>query len=149
MVKLTDRQKQNFQKKVDIPLFGGCHEWKGARSSEGYGSFRINEQAVGAHRVAFLLEYGYLPENALHTCDNPSCVNPEHLYDGTRVENGIDRAQRGSDYKLTPDNIREIRYLRALDFTYKSIAKRFGVSISTIYQIITGKIWSHVTETAI
>lgn len=75
----------------------GCHEWKGAtRGSSNYGAIKIGGKPHYAHRVAYELTYGEIPEglNVLHTCDNPNCVNPEHLELGTQRKNMRDMVRR-------------------------------------------------------
>jgi len=144
MIKLTAKQKWNFRKKFDPLGPDDCWEWQAGTRKDGYGQFRVNGNMELAHRVAFFIKYDSQPEFVLHTCDNKACVNSNHLYDGTCSENQIDRAQRGSCHKLTPNDVLEIRYLLALGLTHKSIAKRFGVDRVTITDINTGKTWSHV-----
>jgi len=145
MLKLTARQEQNFWDKVLVAP-GSCHEWLAATSND-YGVFTIFRVLYYAHRISFLLKYGYLPEFVLHTCDNPSCVNPEHLYDGTHSDNMIDRSQRGfvQGHKLTPNDILEVRKLLALgQLTNKEIGERVNVTEGIISNIKTGRIWNHV-----
>lgn len=70
-------------------LKNGCWEYTGARVSKGYGRFSIQRKHVYAHRAAYLLMKGQIPEGllVLHSCDNPSCFNPDHLRVGTQKEN--------------------------------------------------------------
>ncbi len=143
---LSTKQKWNFRKKFDKLGPDDCWEWS-ASTRNGYGAFQIARKMEQTHRVSFFLEHNYLPEFVLHTCDNRICVNPNHLYDGTESQNRIDRSQRGplhTKQKLTPDDIREIRYLLALGLTQRSIARRFDVSNVAISHINTGKTWSHI-----
>jgi hypothetical protein len=73
-----------------------CWTWKAAKGARGYGSFRIGYHTIGAHRVALALKLKRLPSGiACHTCDNPSCCNPSHLYDGTDATNQLDKKLRG------------------------------------------------------
>lgn len=78
------------------PNVSGCWEWNGFRCPQGYGRFKSFGETL-AHRVSFILHKSDLPKDAcvLHTCDNPSCVNPDHLFLGDRDLNNKDRAAKG------------------------------------------------------
>jgi HNH endonuclease len=85
-----------FWSKVPIGA-DGCWEWTAGRFSTGYGAFWCDMQLHGAHRVAYELAHGPVPEGlwVLHHCDNPPCVNPEHLHVGTPGLNVAEREARG------------------------------------------------------
>jgi hypothetical protein len=74
-----------------------CWEWKAGASSHGYGGFKVAGQLLRAHRVAWELTYGPIPEGMVvcHRCDNPSCVRPDHLFIGTVADNNRDRSAKG------------------------------------------------------
>lgn len=78
-------------------LASGCWEWMGCRDKAGYGQVRFAGKARRAHRVAWFLTKGPIPKGlcVLHKCDNPPCVNPEHLWLGTRPENSHDMTLKG------------------------------------------------------
>lgn len=87
-----------FWSKVDKS--GDCWTWTAGRNDLGYGQFSYGGKGgknVGAHRYAYMLTHGAIPEGAfvLHNCDNPSCVRPDHLRIGSQVDNMRDRSQRG------------------------------------------------------
>ena len=74
-----------------------CWEWTGHRSEDGYGTLRFNGQMQKAHRVAWQLTNGLIPDrfHVLHRCDNPPCVRPEHLFLGSNHDNVLDRHSKG------------------------------------------------------
>ena len=82
---------------VRTGMVTACLEWTGARQSDGYGVTLANGKHAQAHRVAWEFERGTIPDGicVLHHCDNPLCVNVEHLFLGTRVDNNADRDAKG------------------------------------------------------
>lgn len=86
---------ERFTVKVDRQ--DGCHEWKGARSGGGYGYMKVDGKVVTAHRIAWLIHKGSIPHNmeVCHSCDNPGCVNVQHLWVGTHADNMKDMAGKG------------------------------------------------------
>lgn len=137
MADLPDAQW--FWDKVDIRGPEECWLWMGnVRSKESpYGRFFISRQSVQAHRFSLLLSKGPPPRNsdqACHSCDNPRCVNPSHLWWGTALENVQDCVAKGR--KQFP-NRRKIdrslvREMRANGATLKEIAEHIGVNPSSI-----------------
>jgi len=119
----------------------GCHVWTGAKDRRGYGMMPLNGRRVFAHR-----------------CDNPSCVNPEHLFGGTHADNMRDAAQKGR-MRVRHDGVRGekhprakltlalAREIRAAHIPGKhghgapALAARFGVSVATITRVLSGKSW--------
>jgi hypothetical protein len=99
---MNKTQIKNFHSKIDIPydnMLIGCWEWNAGKNKKGYGMFNINQIPKLAHRLSYLLWYGKYPDNcALHYCDNSSCVNPLHLWDGTVIENNLDMLKKGRNH---------------------------------------------------
>jgi hypothetical protein len=127
----------------------GCWLWGGCQDKNGYGLIRVDGKNVRAHRFAFELYNGRLAagEYACHKCDNPACVNPDHLFAGNNSANQIDCAQkvrRGLRQKLTPEDAKAIKRLLEDGLGPTQIAKMFGVSDSLICNIKAGIKWSHV-----
>jgi predicted DNA-binding protein YlxM (UPF0122 family) len=88
---------ERFWEKVDIKNDSECWEWKNGKYLNGYGGFNSNNKHEYAHRIAWELTYGAIPENmcVCHHCDNPSCCNPKHLFIGTMADNMHDRDRKG------------------------------------------------------
>ncbi len=139
---LTDSDLQRFWDKVDIAGPNNCWEWTAAKT-RGYGRFRIKGKYYYAHRISYALENGG-PENfhVCHSCDNPPCVNPAHLWKGTQQDNVDDRVAKGrSATKLTEDDIIAVRGSNEID---RILAERFDVAKATISDIRRGAIWQHI-----
>lgn len=120
-----------------------CWNWPGAKT-KGYGTLqrgRRGEGTVGAHQVAWELLRGPIPVglHVLHSCDNPSCVNPAHLFLGTNIDNINDSVAKGRrGRKLTREKAHEIRLMAGM---HREIAQKFGVSRSMVTVIKNGKVW--------
>lgn len=144
-----------------------CWPWTRGRRNvpgEDYGNFRwVNpvtgkNEVTGAHRVAFWLENGYLPEMACHTCDNLPCCRPKHIYDGDAVTNGRDKAVRGrargkqqdgetnTQARLTSGLVIQMRKLARAGLTLPQIRERLAVPTSdqVTRWAINGRTWKHL-----
>ncbi len=133
-----------------------CWLWNGAINNMGYGMINIgNRHAKTAHRISWLLNIGEIPPGmcVLHHCDNPKCVNPNHLFLGTQKENAIDREQKGRsplgeqrpNAKLSNNDVIEIKKLIINGkLSLRAISRKYNVCLATIRQIVTGRTWSHV-----
>jgi hypothetical protein len=133
-------------------------KWMGEKGRGGYGRFTVNGRRVRAHRFAWELSTGYqVPWGwcVLHTCDEPPCVNPAHLFLGNHGDNIRDRNRKGrhkpSDgrpnwtAKLTANQVRELRTLHSAgDVSYRQLARRFGIDVNTAWMAINRKTWPEV-----
>lgn len=133
-----------------------CIEWQGAKDPNGYGHLTLQQKHLYAHRWTWEQAYGPIPDGlcVCHKCDNPSCINLEHLWLGTKEDNWADmrakKRHRGGGArgtaqhlaKLTDDDVRAIR---ASDEIQIVLAKRYGVSQTTISNIRCGNTWRHVS----
>ena len=135
---------------------GDCLVWIGARS-RGYGHISVQTKMRLVHRVAYELAYGAIPDglDVLHTCDNPSCVNPDHLRVGTHTDNMRDMQNKGrnrqpsgeqsAQSKLTAAQVRAIRERYAAGgVSLREVARDYGVHLSLISLIVRREIWRHV-----
>ncbi len=153
-INLSEADKVRFWFKVDMRGPDECWEWQACHNGAGYGHFKINGSMYLAHRVAFIVTNGDTELLICHTCDNPSCCNPNHLYAGTMKDDCRDRDERGraadqcgenNGYvKLTEDDVREIRELRNDCWLQREIADIYGISRSHVGNICTGKNWKHI-----
>jgi hypothetical protein len=153
---IDDTTLQRFWARVDKS--GDCWIWTGARASTGYGHFSTKGKDTYAHRFAFEMTYGaVLPGMCIcHTCDNPPCCNPKHLFVGTTADNMADRDRKGRSRiigrpgernhiaKLTWTQVREIRAIYAQGgYTQRRLARMFGISNGNVAAILQGKTWRY------
>lgn len=151
---LSDR----FHDKIAYEPNSGCWLWTGAINTLGYGLIGLGHRSDGiakAHRVSYELHNGEIPTGlcVLHRCDNPYCVNPDHLFVGTLSDNMKDcvqkkrnfipdnRAEKATWAKLTKENVLHIKEREMTGLNY---AKLYSVSKSTIFSIWSGKNWQSV-----
>lgn len=142
---------------------GECIVWIASKSRGGYGQFnagKVGDRKViaKAHRFAWIAQNGPIPPGQCicHRCDNPSCVNPDHLFLGSHGDNNRDMFSKGRGYildgshirgarnrrtKLTEDQVAEIRRRAAEGEMGKVIAERFGVTPANVSSILCGKTW--------
>ena len=164
-----DRLKQRFfakTKLADAPRPGmetPCLEWQGALDHHGYGRLSSRSGRAGnpesAHRVAWEMAHGPIPDgmNVLHRCDNPPCVNVEHLFLGTMKDNTRDMMAKGRQSapphlcgerhggsRLNKNAVMAILCLRAQGWKLKLLASEFDVSLGHVGSIVTRKTWKHV-----
>ena len=131
-----------------------CWQWTGRVDKDGYGKLKFDYKQLKANRVSWELHFGPIPPGAwvLHTCDNPPCTRPDHLFLGTHADNMKDRHAKRRDAsgsghgraKLTESDIPPIRAALAAGESMTSIGKRYGVNSGTIFFIAAGKHWQHV-----
>lgn len=142
---LTQEQIDKFWAKVDIRGEDECWEWKGARDDDGYGRLAVNQKDYRAHRISFLIANRHLPApQGLHSCDNPPCCNPKHIFEGTQKDNSIDMCMksRGWMQKLTINQVLEIRnFVPSKRGDLIKLARKYGVSHTLISMIKSRKVW--------
>lgn len=162
------RLNDYFSSRVGHPSLKGCIEWQGYKIKTGYGVMRLGNTRAGtsfqqyAHRYAYENARGTkIPDGfyVCHTCDNPSCVNPEHLFLGTCADNVHDMIEksrhshglqhgksvsRGRGSKLTDADILEIRKRRERGGTLRELSQEFGIDGSTVAKIAKRKRWKQL-----
>ncbi len=149
---------ERFWDKV-IVIHGGCWKWTGDKEPFGYGrlqSHRGTEGVLVAHRVSWEIHNGPIPDGlfVLHKCDNPECTNPEHLFLGTNADNMADKTAKGRQHKgedhpaaiLKENDILRIVAMNRTGIRKVDIARTLGVSQSTVYCVLKGSSWKHVTS---
>lgn len=146
----------NKIKALTLPLVDDCWVWLGMvdkRDKRAY--IKVGTRRWPVARVLMFFRYGKVGDRlACHSCDNPQCVNPEHLWLGTHKDNQRDKWRKGrqnhkvgedsTKAKLQTEQVRKIRTLHAQGHTVKDIACLYAISVSNVYKILKRKSWAHV-----
>ena len=129
-----------------------CWEWIGAGKGNGYGNLSVEGRTVSAHRRAYELFCGEIPDgmDVCHTCDNRHCVNPDHLFLGTREQNMADMAAKGrgpggARRHLKEATVQEIRRMISQGIAMRRIASMLNVNYGTVTAIKRGKSYGSIT----
>lgn len=141
---------------IRVAVTERCWPWLGYRE-RGYGRVSFGGVLRRAHQVAYELCFGPIPKGlcVLHTCDNPACVRPDHLFLGTQLDNIADRTRKGrsatgrrlaysphpTQRKLTADRVRAIRAAATGGEAHAAIAQREKVARATVYKIVERITW--------
>lgn len=155
-VVLSVDEQNKYRRKIEAASMpepnSGCWIWLLAMNNRGYGMSRLRDgrSSVGAHRLSYAAWKGPIPARTfvLHSCDNPACVNPDHLSIGDHWDNVRDMHTRGRHShgernamsKLTALDVGAIR--ADSSSTCRALAKAYGVSVSTISDIQIGRQWA-------
>lgn len=145
----------------------GCWEWAASSSRGGYGAFGVGKKVLRATRVSYAIHFGNFPSqlDVCHTCDNPCCVRPDHLFLGTHTENMQDMVKKGrySEEKRNPKRKRGVEFWSAkLDphkvlairreyipgvVSQRFLAKKYGVTKNAVALLLSGVTWKHLLPT--
>jgi hypothetical protein len=147
---LTAKYVRNFMENVRV-VDSGCWEWTASTLPNGYGRFKFGTIQY-AHRFSYYIFNGDLCDGmeVCHTCDNPKCVNPAHLWQGTKQDNMRDCAAKGRSNlaQITIDDVRKIRNMHNLKYSIHDIASHFGVTRHVVYNIVNRRTWAHIADDA-
>ena len=150
--------KERFWEKVNVQDSQLCWDWLAGKTLKGRGSFRNDTGSCLAHRFAWEITHGGIPQGLLvcHKCDNPLCCNPDHLFLGTNRENNQDMIQKGRGFfpkgvrngraRLSEFEVRFIRYWVDRGYTHDSLLSSFQVTKQMLRNIGLRKSWAHLSE---
>jgi hypothetical protein len=151
--KITCPPKEHFESKFIVTP--GCWIWVAGKNKHGYGQFYDGESRHRSHRYSYETYVGPISDSlcVCHRCDNPSCVNPDHLFLATNAENTKDRSQKGrttrqfgEENKQSKLVVEDILKIRKMAGSNSEIAEVFSISPSNVSYIKNRKSWAHVPE---
>lgn len=149
--------EKRFWQKVQVLNADECWPWSGRLDPNGYGRLDVDGRPQLAHRIAYAISNraGEDPETVCHSCDNPKCCNPRHLWAGTQLDNIADMHRKGRAKRPTVRRGTQAinakldaeKAIEAITSTMSNsqLAKRWGVTSTAVYNIRAGLSWSHVT----
>ncbi|SFM91517.1 HNH endonuclease signature motif containing protein [Methylobacterium pseudosasicola] len=155
--RLFDQRRDQIARRLAakvIPGLDGCLLFTGTTDRGRYGQFYIDRFKVAAHRVAYAFANGPIPDGHLvcHRCDNPTCINVEHLFLGSALDNNVDQSVKNRTHqpfggvgryrKLTRDDVLRIKTERT---SGRALAADMGVAPNTVRKIRRGETWTHVS----
>lgn len=145
-----------FNKSVDKSNLEGCWIWTGYKMKSGHGQYSFNGDNVYTHRFAYLTVNPNFDQTlqVCHKCDNPSCVNPSHMFLGTQSDNSKDMVSK-KRYAVgqavggalsEEDVLKIIEMYKTGLYKQRTLGRKFGVNASQISRIVNGRRWGHLSE---
>lgn len=147
---------KSFLMTYDFGYKTPCEVWTRAQHRDGYGSLWVNGRSLLAHRYAWILFNGPIPEGheVCHHCDNPPCCRVDHLFADSHTGNMRDAFAKGRGFiahveksgmaKLTNAQVLQMREMHARGASYKLLQETFGIGESHVWQIVSRRIWKHI-----
>lgn len=158
---------EKLLEKIERIPFSGCHIWMASCMKNGYGQIGYKGTNAYAHRVSWLLQKGPIPDgmNVLHRCDTRCCINPDHLFLGSQMDNIHDMMRKGRENmkssrrgnplrknlrkgeshgmaKITAENVKEIRLRYAAGEQQKALGAEFGIKQAQVSRIVLNQSWN-------
>ena len=164
MLNLSRKNSATIDKGLEVRFWEkvkkgpSCWEWTANKDKKGYGRIAATSAVknLKAHRVSYELHNGPIPPglSVLHTCDNPGCVRPDHLFLGTNADNMKDminkgrgrRGERNPNSRLTAAAVKDIRESTMRGESLRNIAARLRVSPSAVHSVAKERTWRHISE---
>jgi hypothetical protein len=153
-IQAQERIIKRFESRINKGNPDDCWEWIGRKDSNGYGRIDIDKKPKLAHRIAFKIANGFDCESVCHSCDNPPCCNPNHLWAGNPKLNAEDRDKKGRSKFLKPrkgsfnpaSKLSEEQVKCILSSNEKGVelAIKYDVSKTAIYKIRNGENWAYL-----
>ena len=154
---MSGRKKVSLEERFfeKVKKGDGCWEWTANKNNKGYGMLGGPKtpdrkgRLMLAHRVSYRLAYGGIPKGkwVLHRCDNPGCVNPDHLFLGNNVANVRDMHSKGRGWGgIGPETAYAILWCSASEMPRKKIMDEYGVSLHVVKDIVSRRSWSSLSE---
>ena len=151
----NEETKERFAKFILPADSRGCTEWSGYRTANGYGRFLLKGRPTLASRIAWEFANGAIRDGlcVLHRCDNPACVNVDHLFLGTQLENVADMASKGRSChgdrhpkaKIGDEQAARILLLaKSGNLHQAKVARELGVAPSAICALVKRQTWRHI-----